>query len=121
MFDSTRLRRFFGSLTLPVVSAALVAYFAYFAVQGDRGVVVLTALRSQAGEAESRLASLKAERERMENRVRLLRSDSLDPDMLDEQARVVLNRGDPDEVIIMTPRQAVYMAAKDEAIADRRP
>ena len=106
MFDSTRLRRFFGALTLPVVCAGLVAYFAYFAVQGDQGIVVLTALRSQTGEASQRLDKLTAQREQLENRVRLLRSDSLDPDMLDERARYQLDYVNPHDLVLMRPPAA---------------
>ena len=47
------------------------------------------------------LAATKAERERWERRVALLKADRIDPDMLDERARFLLNYADPRDVIVM--------------------
>ena len=46
------------------------------------------------------LESLKAERAIWERRVALLRPQSIDPDMLDERARVLLNYADPRELTL---------------------
>jgi cell division protein FtsB len=48
----------------------------------------------------SRLDALKAERATWERRVSLLRPESIDPDMLDERARVLLNYADPRELTL---------------------
>jgi cell division protein FtsB len=47
------------------------------------------------------LAELKVERVAWEQRVNLLKSESIDPDMLDERARLVLNYLDPRELTLM--------------------
>ena len=47
------------------------------------------------------LADLDEKKEALENRVHLLRSGSLDLDLLDERARHVLNVGHDDEIIIL--------------------
>ena len=47
--------------------------------------------------------TLEDERNRLANRVRLLHPDHLDLDMLDEQARRLLNLGGKDEVLLLMP------------------
>ncbi|HEY4775757.1 MAG TPA: septum formation initiator family protein, partial [Xanthobacteraceae bacterium] len=47
---------------------------------------------------------LKQERAEWQHRVNLLKSESIDPDMLDERARALLNYVDPRDVVIL-PRQ----------------
>ena len=44
------------------------------------------------------------QRAELEHRVSLLRPDSLDPDLLEEQARRLLNFGFANEAIILTPK-----------------
>ena len=50
--------------------------------------------------AMGQLDALKAERANWERRVSLLKSESIDPDMLDERARVLLNYADPRELTL---------------------
>jgi len=49
----------------------------------------------------SELEQLKRERAKSEQRVSLLRSDRIDPDMLDERARALLNYVDPRDLILI--------------------
>ena len=44
---------------------------------------------------------IKARRMELEHRVRLLHPNSLDPDMLDERARLMLNYGHEDDVVVI--------------------
>jgi cell division protein FtsB len=46
-----------------------------------------------------------AERAALEHRVRLLRPESVDPDLLDEQARARLGLSQPDEVVILKDKR----------------
>ena len=85
----------------PVLGACLAGYFVYHAVQGDRGLMAWLMLNQQIREATAVRDSVAAERAAWEHRVALLRPDSLDPDMLDERARAVLNLGNPDELVIL--------------------
>jgi cell division protein FtsB len=84
----------------PVLGFCIVGYFAYHSVEGDRGLTAFVRLSERLAEAQAQLAELKAERQAIERRVRLLRTDNLDPDMLDERARQILNYSRPDEVVI---------------------
>ena len=83
------------------LGALVVAYFALNAFQGERGILTWMQLRKQVAEAETILARTSAERTRLEARIRLLRTDSLDPDLLDERARIVAGLADPDDYVIM--------------------
>ncbi len=72
----------------------LVSYFAFHAVQGDRGVVAWLQMRQQLAALDHQLDDARAERQRLEKQVALMRAESLDPDMLDEQVRRVLGYTD---------------------------
>ena len=87
-------------------AAAVVAYFAYYTVEGERGLIALTRLQAQAVQAEQAYSSVKAEREALEFKVTSLRQGSLDLDRLDERTRSLLNDSQHDEVIIILPNSA---------------
>ena len=55
-------------------------------------------------ELTAELDRLKAEKGQWERKVALLRSDNIDPDMLDERARTLLNLAHPNEVVMMLRR-----------------
>lgn len=84
----------------PLVGLGTVAYFAYHTVEGDRGALSYLRLRNEILEAELQLAKVSTERQEFEHRVLLLRPDHLDPDMLEERARIMLNMGREDEVVV---------------------
>ena len=91
-----RLRHAIG----PFLGLTAVVYFAYHTVQGDRGLFAWWRLNHDVHTAEATLTTLQAEQSRLERRGQLLRPDRLDPDMLEERARVMDNLGRPDEVEI---------------------
>jgi cell division protein FtsB len=53
---------------------------------------------------QQELAQVKAERAVWERRVALLRSDRIDPDMLDERARALLGYLDPRDLTLIIPQ-----------------
>ncbi len=89
----------------PLLGAALVTYFAYHTVQGDRGLLAWWQLRYQMEAAEIELAQVSATRAFLEHRVSLLKPESLDLDMLDERTRAILAFAGPDEFIIIPPKR----------------
>lgn len=95
-----RLRHVLG----PLMGLGAVAYFAYHTVEGDRGLLAYFKLRNEILEAELQLARIASDRQEMEHRVLLLRPDHLDPDMLEERARIMLNMSHPDEVVVFDRR-----------------
>ncbi len=99
------IRKQAQSVMLPLLGMALSFYFAYHLVVGDRGVVAWTRLNQQIRDAKAQAATIHEEREALEHRVADLRPDSLDPDLLDEQARQRLNLVAPGETVILDEDQ----------------
>ena len=87
-----------------VIGACIVGYFLYHTVEGDRGWVAQMRLQGEVQKAEEKLLHLQKDHEALDHRVKLMRPESLDPDLLDEQARKTLNYSKPDEVIILAPQ-----------------
>ena len=86
-----------------VLAASFVAYLAYHTLQGERGLNAWVHLSAELAKAKALQQSLAVERDELELRVSHLRRESLDRDLLEERARVVLNLGRPDEYIITLP------------------
>ena len=86
---------------VPIFGALVVGYFSYHMVQGEYGVLAYLQLQSKIERAEALQAVLSQEREILESRVVLLHPDSLDRDLLEERARVMLNYARPDDVVIL--------------------
>lgn len=76
-------------------------YFSYHLVSGDRGVIKMLYLKNQIEGAKEVLFQKQTERQKIEENVKRLSSASLDLDLLDERARVVLNMAGRDEFIIL--------------------
>ena len=89
---------------VPLTGAMLLAYFGYHALEGDRGLIAWWNLRHQIEQTDITLAEVTAEKQALERRVSLLRPDSLDRDMLEERARIMLGFVHPrDRIVPMSP------------------
>jgi cell division protein FtsB len=100
MVTRKRLRTVLNALALYTIAALVIGYFGVNAYTGDRGLRAKQELDQQIGQLTGELATLKGDRARWERRVALLRSDSLDPDMLDERARLLLDYIDPRDLTL---------------------
>ena len=89
----------------PVLGILAVGYFAYHALHGDRGLIAWRQLAERVEQAKLQVAEVRAQRLLLERRARLLRPDSLDPDMLEERARLMLNYGYDQDIVIIHPRR----------------
>ncbi|MBV8188105.1 MAG: septum formation initiator family protein [Alphaproteobacteria bacterium] len=78
-------------------------YFGYHLVNGDRGLLAMAHLQREVLIADQNLAEAEATRKIWERRVAALRNQSLEPDMLDERARVLLNFSRKDDIIVFMP------------------
>jgi cell division protein FtsB len=87
----------------PVIFATVFGYFGYHLVNGDRGLLAMVHLQSENQVALQNLAEAETTRKIWELRVSELRNQSLDPDMIDERARILLNYGRKDDLIVFTP------------------
>lgn len=88
-----------------VLAACVVAYFVFHAIQGDRGLLAYLQLTQQLQETEVVAEELSEKKSAWEHKVSLLKPGSLDPDMLEERARSVLNYFRDDEVVIYLPKE----------------
>ena len=91
------------SLAAQLLGACVAGYFIYHAVQGDRGILAWLRVNQQLEAGQVELARSAMDRAALEQRVALLNNSSLDLDMLEERARVMLNFSDPDDVVIFLP------------------
>lgn len=99
MVSRTRLKSILTGLALYVMAAALIGYFGVNAYTGKYGLNAQQELGHEIVALTAELAKLKQERTYMEQRVSLLRSGNLDPDMLDERARVQLEFAHPRDLV----------------------
>src|SRR5260370_1069995 len=81
------MRRRAKVLVAPVLGLALTGYFAYHLVEGDRGLRAWMRVTQELRSAKTALADVSAERMRLERRAANMRSEHLDPDLLDSQVR----------------------------------
>ena len=101
MVTRKRLRSILTTLGLYVMAALLIGYFGVNAYSGNHGLKAKEDLDQQIATLSADLDRLKLERAQWERRVALLRADRLDPDMLDERARALLDYVAPNELTLM--------------------
>lgn len=77
----------------------LLIYFIFHSFYGNRGIIAYFTLSQKLEKSYSELESLRAERVELEHKVKLLRPESLDQDMLDQEARRVLGIASPKEKV----------------------
>ena len=94
------LRRRAKAAVAPLLFLGLVGYFGWSATRGDHGLVAYAARQQLLAQAKDNLVRTQADRIEWERRVAELRSDHLDPDLLDERARAMLNLADPSDIIV---------------------
>jgi cell division protein FtsB len=83
------------------MAALFIGYFGLNAFSGNHGLKARQELDVQIAELTRELDTARAERERWARKVALLRSDGIDPDMLDERARALLDYADPRDLIMI--------------------
>jgi cell division protein FtsB len=104
MVSRKRLRSFLTALGLYIGAALLIGYFGVNAYTGNHGLLARQDLEQQSAELTAELSRVKAERVEWERRVALLKADKLDPDMLDERARAMLNYVHPRDLVLILKR-----------------
>lgn len=101
MVSRRRLRSVLTTLGLYVGGALIIGYFGVNAYTGRLGLRAKQDLDRQYAALSEELTELKRERAAWQHRVNLLKSESIDPDMLDERARMVLHYLEPREITLM--------------------
>jgi cell division protein FtsB len=104
MVTRRRFRTIINVLALYTIAALLIGYFGINAYTGNHGLRAKQDLDQQITQLGNEFAALRAERAKWERRVSLLQSESIDPDMLDERARALLDYVDPRELTLQLKR-----------------
>ena len=100
MVIRTRLRAILYPILLYALSGSIAGYFVWTAVNGQRGLKTRLEYRQKMAALESELNTLESEREGWERRIALMRSDAVDRDLLDEEARAILGRVSNHDLVI---------------------
>ena len=96
-----------GRKILPtVLAASLIGYFGYHALHGERGFLAWRELRRDLVVVQRVEAKLADERTLLDRRTALLRTDNLDPDLLEERARMLLGYGYSGDLVVLRPAPA---------------
>lgn len=90
-------------ILVPLMFATVFGYFGYHIVNGERGLLAMVQLQREVQIADQNFTEAETTRKIWERRVSALRNQSLDPDMLDERARALLNYSRRDDIIVFTP------------------
>ena len=88
----------FAALSLFICT---MAYLVFHAFNGELGLFALMHLNREIGEKRVELDALLEKKERLRRRVSHMQSDSLDLDLLEEQARKTLGYARPGEYVII--------------------
>jgi cell division protein FtsB len=104
MVVHVRLRAFTRFLLLHLGGLAIIAYFGFHAFNGNFGITAQRQYEARKIALQADLTRLKAEREALEVRVALMRTEALDPDLLDEKARRILGLTHQNDVVVLRGR-----------------
>jgi cell division protein FtsB len=95
-----RYRAILVPLALYALSGAFVGYFVWQAANGERGLKTKEEYRQQAAKLNRELQNLRTERQTWEQRVALMRPESVDRDLLEEEAMRQLDRVDRRDLLV---------------------
>ncbi len=96
------IRSLMGSFAIGFI----MLYLVFHALNGNHGVYALFKEQSRATSNSEILIGLTEQRQKLEHRVNMISSETLDLDLLDEQARRVLGYTNPSEIIYMLPEES---------------
>jgi cell division protein FtsB len=102
-----RLRAVLIPLALYAVSGSAASYFVWHAYNGSRGLKAKEEYRQQIAELTTRLHAIQDERAGWERRISMMSADSIDRDLLEEEARVTLGRVQKDELVLFVKKPAL--------------
>lgn len=86
---------------LPISSSILFIYFFYHILSGDHGWFSWRSLETELEESRKVLLVLEEEEQKLQNKVKLMRPEHLDRDLLDEKAREMLNVVEDKDMVII--------------------
>ena len=109
MIIRTRWRSILQTVTLHLGAAALIGYFAFQGYNGQYGLLARRSFEQQHAELSEERDRLRAQRQAIESKVRLLSPERIDADMLDEEARLLLNLVHPKDLVLLRGNDATKL------------
>jgi cell division protein FtsB len=104
MVVRTRLVALLIPLAFYVFSGVMGGFFIWHAAHGERGLSADLETRRQMAEIEGKLKVVRAEKALWQKRIDLLRGPDIDRDLLDEEARNLLNRVNKSDLLVFLPQ-----------------
>jgi cell division protein FtsB len=101
MVTRKRLRSILTALGLYVMAALLIGYFGVNAYSGNHGLKAKQDIDREMAALSAELSHLQSARAQWEHRIDLLKPDNIDPDMLDERARALVDYAGPNDLVMM--------------------
>ena len=95
-----RLRAVLIPFLIYAVSGSAAAYFVWSAQNGPRGLRTKAEYKRLTDELKTELAEVRADKDRWKLRVQLLSPPAIDRDILEEEARALLNKVDRRDVVV---------------------
>lgn len=99
------------------IPLGLLVVFGYLVLNGiysERGYFNMQSKRESVRQAEIELSILRDERQALEQRVDLLKGEAIGRDLLEEEARRVLNVAHQDEVVVRMPPTVKALYGRDQ-------
>jgi len=87
---------------LVLISLFLIIYFGFHSFCGERNIYRYFSLKREIAERQKVAQKYALQKQKLQLKVSHLSDTSLDPDLLDERARVVLNMAADDEFIVIS-------------------
>lgn len=118
---STRLKRpaLWRSLLVTLLLIGFQVYLGYNVIGGQYGIESQKQMRIDIENLKAQSASLQAEIDSYRHRASLFDSASLDPDILTEKARALLQMAPPDDLIVMTdPKSGLPISGSARELTD---
>ena len=103
MAVKTRARAILIPIVFYLVLGSASAWLVWGASQGERGLKAKAQYDAEAAQLRLQLTQLQSDHERWRRRVESMRSEAVDRDLLDEEARKMLDRVGRDDVVIFVP------------------
>lgn len=103
MVTFQKKRSYMKMLLKPLFFCGVLTYLVFHALNGNHGVYALLKEQRRLETREQEYSNLMETRQMAERRVALLSDGSLDLDLLDERARIVLGYAGKDEVVLVPP------------------
>ena len=102
MLVRSRARALLAPLFVYLVLGSASAYLVKNAARGNNGAQAREAFDREQASLKTQLAEIEDQRDRWRHRVESLRNESIDRDLLEQEAHARLNRVSKEEVLIFT-------------------